>query len=145
MLLPPLLDLLCLNIFVHFAKSLKHLLPPPLLFCSRMYLAKTWDDFPHQKPILPSLGLTPAEHLPGRKSLWTAVFSDTNLLCLPLLSFSLHRAVVISQKQLDRARLDLSSVYLCFEQLPPTLFRMVSTASGQISHLFSSSQSLTAS
>lgn len=83
--------------------------------------------------------------LPAQRSLWTAVFTDTNLLCLPLLSFSLHRAVAISQKQLNRARLDLSSVYLCRQQFPPTLFHMVSTAGGQISHLFSSSQFLTTS
>lgn len=56
--------------------------------------------------------------LPAQRSLWTAVFTDTNLLCLSLLSFSLHRAVAISQKQLNRARLDLSSVYLCRQQSP---------------------------
>lgn len=67
LLLPPLLDLLCLNIFVRIAKSLKHLLPPPLLLRSRMYLAKTWNDYPHQKPILPSFGLTPSEHLSQHK------------------------------------------------------------------------------
>lgn len=87
MLLPPLLDLLCLNIFVPFAKSLKHLLPPPLLLCSRMYLAKTWDDFPHQKPILLSFGLTPAEHLSqykevsGLQFLVIAIFFA--FLCFP--------------------------------------------------------------
>lgn len=74
--------------------------------------------------------------LPAQRSLWTAVFSDTNLLCLPLLSFSLHRAVAISQKQLNRAWLDLSSVYLCRQRLPPCLSHMVPTAGAQISHLF---------
>lgn len=128
MLLPPLLDLPCLNIFVHFAKSLKHLLPPPLLLGSRTYLAKTWNGFPHQKPILPSFSLTPSI----KKSLDC---SDTNL-CLPLLSFSLHRAVAISQKQLNRAWLDLSSVYLCCQWLLSSPFHVVSTAGVQISHLF---------
>lgn len=83
--------------------------------------------------------------LPAQGSLWIAVFSDVNLLCLPLLSFSLHRAVAISQKQLNRAWLGLSSVYLCLQRLPPSLFHMVSTAGAQISHLFSSSQSMTTS
>lgn len=84
--------------------------------------------------------------LPAQRSLWTAVLSDTNLFCLPLLSFSLHRAVAIAQKQLNRAWLDLSSVYLFRQRLPPRLFHMVSTVGVQISHLFfSSSQSLTTS
>lgn len=79
MLLPPLLDLLCLNIFVHFAKSLKHLFPPPLLLCSRMYLAKTWNDYPHQKPSIPSFGLSPAEHLSQHKEV-----SGLQFLVIPI-------------------------------------------------------------
>lgn len=79
MLIPHLLDLPCLNIFVHFAKSLKHLLPPPLLLGSRMYLPKTLNDFPYQKPILPSFGLTPAEHLSQYKEV-----SGLQFLVIPI-------------------------------------------------------------
>lgn len=142
----PLLTLLCLNIFVHFAKFLKHLLPPPLLLCLGKSLAKACDqnDFPHQKTVLPFSG-TP---LPAQVTLWTAVSSDLNsdFLCLSLLLFSLHKTDNPSNEAWqEQGMVFLLVVYLCLQQLPPSLYHIASAADAQVSHLFSSSQPMTTS
>lgn len=104
----PLLTLLCLNIFVHFAKFLKHLLPPPLLLCSGMSLAKACDqnDFPHQKAVLPSSGLTPAEYLFQHKSVSGLQSLATSIqIFFAFLYFPFHcTRLTIPQKKPDKSR-----------------------------------------
>lgn len=104
----PLLTLLCLNIFVHFAKFLKHLLPPPLLLCLGTSLAKACDqnDFPHQKTVLPFSGLTLAGHLFQHKSLSGLQSPVTSIqIFFAFLYFSFHcTRLTILQKKLDKSR-----------------------------------------
>lgn len=96
-----------------------------------MSLAEACDQngFPHQKPILPSFGLVPAEYLSQHKYL-TATPSDLNsdLCYLYLPPFHCTRLYQYLKRELtEDALIFLLSVYLfAFHDCPQVLFHLVS-------------------